>query len=100
MEGNRVAFEDGIDPSSYSGKIIECSWDSEKDEWIFMRIRLDKSTPNDFNTYKKVVRSIRDNITKDILLNEIEEIIRLPMYVDRIQNDNKAYHQTNLAPHR
>ena len=100
MEGNRVAFEDGIDPSSYSGKIIECSWDSEKDEWIFMRIRLDKSTPNDFNTYKKVVRSIRDNITKDILLNEIEEIIRLPMYVDRIQNDNKAHHQTNLAPHR
>ncbi|KAK7826784.1 mrna-capping enzyme [Quercus suber] len=100
MEGNyRVAFKDGIDPSSYSGKIIECSWDSEKDEWIFMRIRLDKSTPNDFNTYKKVVRSIRDNITKDILLNEIEEIARLPMYVDRIQNDSKARHQTNLAPH-
>ncbi|KAL4612007.1 hypothetical protein ACB092_08G167400 [Castanea dentata] len=100
MEGYRVAFEDGVDPSSYSGKIIECSWDSEKDEWIFMRIRLDKSTPNDINTYKKVVRSIRDNITKDILLNEIEEIIRLPMYVDRIQNDSKAHHQTNLAPHR
>ena len=100
MEGNRVAFEDGIDPSLYYGKIIECSWDSEKDEWIFMRIRLDKSTPNDFNTYEKVVRSIRDNITKDVLLNEIEEIIRLPMYVDRIQNDSKARHQTNLAPHR
>ncbi|KAM4096946.1 hypothetical protein ACJW30_08G143900 [Castanea mollissima] len=100
MEGYRVAFEDGVDPSSYSGKIIECSWDSEKDEWIFMRIRLDKSTPNDINTYKKVVRSIRDNITKDILLNEIEEIIRLPMYVERIQNDSKAHHQTNLAPHR
>ncbi|KAJ7961298.1 mRNA-capping enzyme [Quillaja saponaria] len=100
MEGNRVAFRDGSDPSSYSGKIVECSWDSEEQEWVCMRIRMDKSTPNDFNTYKKVMRSIRDNITQDVLLNEIHEIIRLPMYADRIKNDSKAHQHTNTARRR
>lgn len=47
---------DGSDPSSYSGKIIECSWNSEERVWVCMRIRTDKGTPNDFNTYKKVSR--------------------------------------------
>ncbi|KAL0344487.1 UNVERIFIED_CONTAM: capping enzyme, partial [Sesamum radiatum] len=99
MEGNRVAFPDGADPSSYSGKIVECSWDSEEDVWVCMRVRTDKGTPNEFNTYKKVMRSIRDNITEEILLNEINEIIRLPMYADRIQNESKA-HQHNSSRRR
>lgn len=45
---------DGAEPSSYSGKIIECSWNAEQDVWVCMRIRTDKATPNDFNTYRKV----------------------------------------------
>ncbi|KAG4925192.1 hypothetical protein JHK87_050732 [Glycine soja] len=100
MEGYRVAFEEGSNPLHYSGKIIECSWDSDRQEWIFKRIRTDKSTPNDFNTYRKVMRSIRDNITEDILLNEISEIIRLPMYADRIRIDSKANHHTNMSRRR
>ncbi|KAK4268654.1 hypothetical protein QN277_025274 [Acacia crassicarpa] len=100
MEGNRVAFKDGSDPSFYSGKIIECSWDSDNQEWELMRVRTDKSTPNEFNTFKKVMRSIRDNITEDVLLNEISEIIRLPMYADRIRIDSKAHHHTNAARRR
>ncbi|PIN02763.1 hypothetical protein CDL12_24716 [Handroanthus impetiginosus] len=64
-----------------------------------MRVRLDKGTPNEFNTYRKVMRSIKDNITEDILLNEINEIIRLPMYADRIQNESKA-HQHNSSRRR
>ncbi|XP_021897339.1 mRNA-capping enzyme isoform X2 [Carica papaya] len=99
MEGNTVVFRDGSDPASYSGKIIECSWDSDEQVWVCMRIRTDKSTPNDFNTYKKVMRSIRDNITEDVLLNEIFEIIRLPMYADRISNDSKAHQHVNSARH-
>ncbi|KAF3448983.1 hypothetical protein FNV43_RR09707 [Rhamnella rubrinervis] len=90
MEGNKVKFNDGSDPSFYAGKIIECSWDFENQEWVLMRIRIDKSTPNDINTYRKVMRSIRDNITEDVLLKEINEIIDLPMYADRIKNDSKA----------
>ncbi|XP_051114210.1 uncharacterized protein LOC127239890 isoform X2 [Andrographis paniculata] len=90
MEGNRVVFPDGSDPSSYSGKIIECSWNSEDDVWVCMRVRIDKGTPNEFNTYKKVMRSIRDNITEEILLNEIKEILCLPMYAHRIENASKS----------
>ncbi|WVZ16817.1 hypothetical protein V8G54_009799 [Vigna mungo] len=100
LEGNRVEFTDGTDPSLYSGKIIECCWDFDKLEWKFMRIRTDKSTPNEFNTYRKVMRSIRDNITEEDLLNEISEIIRLPMYADRIRNDSKANQHANVARRR
>ncbi|PRQ43021.1 putative mRNA (guanine-N(7)-)-methyltransferase [Rosa chinensis] len=99
MEGNRVAFKDGSDSSFYSGKIVECSWDMEANVWVCMRVRVDKSTPNDFNTYRKVMKSIKDNITQDVLLDEIYEIIRLPMYADRIRNDSKAAQQ-HLARRR
>ncbi|XP_043713709.1 mRNA-capping enzyme-like isoform X3 [Telopea speciosissima] len=103
MEGNLVVFKGDLDPSAFSGKIIECSWDSEEEVWVCMRIRADKSTPNEFNTYKKVMRSIRDNITEDVLLNEIGEIVRLPMYADRIRNDSKAaqmHHQHQNSARR
>ncbi|KAJ8899770.1 hypothetical protein K2173_019470 [Erythroxylum novogranatense] len=99
MDGNRVSFKDG-DPSSYSGKIIECSWDPEEQVWICMRVRTDKNSPNEFNTYRKVMRSIKDNITEEILLNEIHEIIRLPMYYDRINNDSKPHRQIANAARR
>ncbi|KAK6944694.1 mRNA capping enzyme, adenylation domain [Dillenia turbinata] len=97
MEGSRVMFQDDSDPSFYSGKIIECSWHSEAEAWVCMRIRTDKSTPNDINTYRKVMQSIRDNITEDILLSEIHSIIQLPMYKDRIQRESKA---ANMARRR
>ncbi|KAF9680005.1 hypothetical protein SADUNF_Sadunf06G0075200 [Salix dunnii] len=97
MEGHRVSFKGALDPSSYSGKIVECSWDSEEREWVCMRVRTDKSTPNDFNTYKKVMRSINDNITEDVLLHEIDEIIQLPMYADRIRIESKAQQHANAA---
>ncbi|CAI9098387.1 OLC1v1035024C1 [Oldenlandia corymbosa var. corymbosa] len=92
MEGNAVVFEDGSDPQSYSGKIIECTWKAEEKVWRFMRVRVDKGNPNEFNTYKKVMRSIKDNITQEILLDEINETIQLPMYADRIQRDSKPHY--------
>ncbi|XWS27070.1 hypothetical protein CRYUN_Cryun26dG0085000 [Craigia yunnanensis] len=58
MEGQKVEFRDGSNPCSYSGMITECSWDSNKLVWVYMRKRTDKSTPDDFNTYKKVMKSI------------------------------------------
>ncbi|KAK3023090.1 hypothetical protein RJ639_043105, partial [Escallonia herrerae] len=94
MEGNRVVFKDASDIFTCSGKIIECSWESADEVWIFMRMRPDKSTPNEFNTYRKVMRSITDNITEEVVLNEINEIIRLPMYADRIKNDCRAFSKT------
>ncbi|CAK7333549.1 unnamed protein product [Dovyalis caffra] len=88
------------DPSSYSGKIVECSWNSDENVWVCMRVRTDKSTPNEFNTFKKVMRSIKDNITEDVLLIEIDEIIRLPMYADRIRIESKAQQHANAARRR
>ncbi|XP_068640483.1 uncharacterized protein [Aristolochia californica] len=103
MEGNRVEFRDVSDISEYSGKIIECSWDMDEQCWVFMRLRTDKTTPNEFNTYRKVMRSIKDNITEEDLLKEIGEIVQLPMYADRIGSDSKArhmHHQQHANPGR
>lgn len=92
MEDARVSFRDEEDISGFAGKIIECSWSSEEDSWVYMRIRTDKSTPNDINTYRKVVRSIKDNITDERLLEEINEIVQLPMYADRIMRAQSMQH--------
>jgi mRNA-capping enzyme len=54
MEGYSVEFRDDSDPSSYNGKIVECAWDKDKKVWFSMRIRVDKTTPNDINTARKV----------------------------------------------
>ena len=48
---------DDVEPSSISGKIVECSWNKQEDCWFCMRIRADKSTPNDINTYRKAFLS-------------------------------------------
>ncbi|XP_024013892.1 mRNA-capping enzyme isoform X2 [Eutrema salsugineum] len=91
MDGYSVEFRyDDSDQSSYNGKIVECSWDKEKKVWVSMRVRADKTTPNDINTARKVIKSINDNITEEVLLEEIREIIRLPMYAERIQSDLRA----------
>ncbi|XP_068338757.1 uncharacterized protein [Pyrus communis] len=100
MGGYRVVFKDELDPAFCSGKIVECAWDAEQNVWVCMRTRPDKSTPNEFNTYKKVMRSINDNITEQVLLKEIEEIVRLPMYADRIRNDIKAHEHTSSSRRR
>ncbi|PWA49730.1 hypothetical protein CTI12_AA457530 [Artemisia annua] len=81
VSGSRCTFRDSsVDIFSLSGKIIECSWDFEEKVWVFMRMRPDKSTPNGFSTYVNVKRSIEDNITKEVVINEIQDIIHLPMY--------------------
>ncbi|CAH9100995.1 unnamed protein product [Cuscuta epithymum] len=100
MDGNRVVFPDSSDPSELSGKIIECSWDSDNQVWVCMRVRVDKGTPNEFNTYRKVMRSIKDNITEDVLLGEIHDIIRLPMYADRIDSESKPHQHSSSSSRR
>lgn len=48
----------------------------------------------------QVMKSIKDNITEEVLLNEIGEIIRLPMYADRIQSDSRAMKKGKPPPQR
>ncbi|KAJ0253830.1 GTP--RNA guanylyltransferase [Hirschfeldia incana] len=92
MEGHTVEFRgEGWDqPVSYSGKLLECFWDKEDRVWVAMRVRVDKSQPNGMRTFRGVMKSIDDDITKEVLLKEIKEIIRLPMYVERIRVDTQA----------
>ncbi|MCL7036532.1 hypothetical protein MKW94_027471, partial [Papaver nudicaule] len=90
MDGNHVDFKNGEVPSELSGRIIECSWNSVEQAWNCMRVSVDKSFPSDINTYMKVMRSIKDNITEEVLLEVIGDIVLLPMYADRMRNDSKA----------
>ncbi|KAH9628994.1 hypothetical protein HF086_001904 [Spodoptera exigua] len=51
-------------------KIIECTF--EQGRWVFMRERTDKSYPNSYNTATSVCESIKDPVTKEILLEYID----------------------------
>jgi len=35
---------------SYDNKIVECCYDADKKQWVFMRQRTDKSFPNSYQT--------------------------------------------------
>ena len=58
-----------------NGKIAEFRLDLIGDKWKFMRLRGDKRLPNDSKTVEKVLHSIRDNVSKENLM-EREGIIR------------------------
>ncbi|XP_070494063.1 mRNA-capping enzyme [Chironomus tepperi] len=53
-----------------NGKIIECKF--ENNEWKFMRERTDKSYPNAYTTAMAVCKSIKEPVTKEMLLDFID----------------------------
>ncbi|KAI3967766.1 hypothetical protein MKW92_050957 [Papaver armeniacum] len=83
MYGNRLVFMNGEDPSELSGKIIECYY-YEKNVWCFMRVRTDKTTPNQYRTFQSEIGSIQDNTTQEVLLDEIQKIVQSTAYVIRM----------------
>ncbi|GAQ88422.1 mRNA capping enzyme family protein [Klebsormidium nitens] len=83
LEGATVHFADGEDPASFHDKIIECARGTEPGSWSYMRVRTDKSHPNAYAVYLKVLNSIRDNITEEKILQTIDEITRMPSYTSR-----------------
>lgn len=52
----------------FDGRIGEFRFDGTSEKWRFMRWRPDKRLPNDSKTVEKVIHSIRDNVTKEQLL--------------------------------
>ncbi len=42
-------------------RIIECTWDSEKNKWVFMRERTDKSYPNGYKTAEGKIQNLRQS---------------------------------------
>eukprot|EP00127_Corallochytrium_limacisporum_P004738 Clim_evm92s172 gene=Clim_evmTU92s172 len=62
------------------GQIVECSWDEGSKQWVFMRIRDDKSYPNGKRTVKGVLRSIKDSLKEPILVDVlINESAHMPL---------------------
>jgi mRNA-capping enzyme len=57
--------------TQYNGKIIECRFDSDLQEWVFMRERTDKSFPNSYTTADSVWKSIHEPVNEQDLMNLI-----------------------------
>lgn len=45
IESPTYQTSEGSDPALYDGKIIECSFNSEKNVWVCMWVRVDELTP-------------------------------------------------------
>ncbi|KAI8128169.1 mRNA-capping enzyme [Lucilia cuprina] len=78
-------------------KIVECTV-NQKGQWEFMRERTDKTLPNSYNTAVSVIESIRNPVTKEILLNYIAQ------YGYRNDNDmmpppRNMHHHHQQNPH-
>jgi len=84
LKGAKVVFPQGellnASPELYNGRIIECAWDGDLQAWSFMRERRDKTLPNAETVYEKVWASIKDNITEEDLLLEIEQALKKGVY--------------------
>ena len=80
LPGAKVSFPNGEDPTLYDLRIIECCWEPSMKEWVFLRERRDKDTPNAFHVYDKVVQSIKDNILEEELLEYVERVMKSQPY--------------------
>lgn len=60
----------------YDNKIIECRYDFERRTWELMRQRTDKSHPNALTTAENVCETMRNPITREVLLNVISRACR------------------------
>lgn len=58
---------------SYDNKIIECTFDVSTNQWKFLRERTDKSFPNSKDTAYGVCDSIKNPVTKEKLLDFIDQ---------------------------
>ena len=67
-------FPNEGDKERYNGKIIECAYNQQTNRWIFLRERVDKKSPNAYSVYEKVLKSIRDNITQQELVNRMLDL--------------------------
>jgi mRNA-capping enzyme len=60
----------------YDGRVVECSWDKPTGSWVFLRERTDKTDPNAFAVFEKVVGSIVDDIQEGDVLRAFDEAVR------------------------
>ncbi|XP_061397952.1 mRNA-capping enzyme [Musca vetustissima] len=66
----QMPFTKTIKAMNLDNKIVECTINGQG-QWELMRERTDKTMPNSYNTAMSVIESIRNPVTKDILLHFI-----------------------------
>jgi mRNA guanylyltransferase len=49
----------------YDDRIVEVSWDKEKESWRFLRFRDDKPDGNHFSVVQNIIESIIDGVEVD-----------------------------------
>lgn len=57
----------------YDERIVEVTWDSNKQSWRFMRFRDDKHDGNHHTVIQNIVESILDGV-------EVEEVSQYPIF--------------------
>jgi mRNA guanylyltransferase len=58
--------------AQYDDRIVEVSWDKEKETWRFMRFRDDKTDGNHISVIQNIIESIIDGV-------ELDEVRFLPV---------------------
>jgi mRNA-capping enzyme len=70
---NDVLFPDNDQHITLNRCIIECTYDKNLQKLLLIKKRLDKTTPNGINVYKGIMKSIKDNVSCEELLENIEK---------------------------
>lgn len=76
----------------FDKKIIECKF--EQNRWVMLRERKDKSYPNAFQTASGVCESIRNPISKEMLLDFVKTKAKKPA----AKNENQRKDQDMMPP--
>lgn len=79
-------------------RIIECTV-NQIGQWEFLRERSDKTFPNSYSTAESVIESIRNPVTKEILLNYTESCGFLDDSEMVQRRDHQQLHQKNPHQH-
>jgi adenylate kinase family enzyme len=61
-----------MDDTTVRGRIVECRWNIHQGSWEIIKVRTDKTTPNVDWVAKRVIDSIKDNITRNDLYSLLE----------------------------
>lgn len=79
-------------------KIIECNFDYKANEWKFMRQRTDKSFPNSYETAMAVLESIKNPVTKELLLTTIDQLEVIIREQRKRQHHHPPHHNSQKSP--
>ncbi|XP_070533802.1 mRNA-capping enzyme-like isoform X2 [Ptychodera flava] len=87
---------------TYNNKIIECTFDSEKQVWVFLRERTDKSFPNSEATAMGVCNSIMYPVNQEYLCGYIDDQRWRPQqsqpHPGQPQQNRSSHIDTKLMP--